>query len=260
MSRPLPADPYSLANGLDRIRATGRFRTRRTLASAQGTLVRSEGRTFINFSSNDYLGLANDGRLVQALQARAAGLRSRQRRLAADLPGAAAPMNTWKKRSRSAWGVPGRCFSPAATWPTWPVITSFAPRRENVVVMDRDNHASLIDGALLARGRPAPLCAPWTWRDWKTCARALAPWWPRDGVFSMDGSIAALPDIAALCARRRVLLAVDDAHGFGVLGKTGGGNAGAFFPGPGAGAGADGHVRQGLRRHGGFRGRSGRGH
>ena len=104
------------------------------------------------------------------------------------------------------------------------VITSFAPRREDLVVMDRDNHASLIDGALLARAslrRYAHhdlaglenLCG-------SDCALVAT-----DGVFSMDGSIAALPDIAALCARRRILLAVDDAHGFGVLGRTGGGTA-----------------------------------
>ena len=221
MSLPLPADPYSLANGLDRIRASGRFRTRRTIASAQGTLVRSEGRTFINFSSNDYLGLANDGRLVQALQAGAADY---------GVGSGASPLICGRSRAHEQLeeavaqhlGRSRAVLFSSGYQANLAVITSFAPRRENVVVMDRDNHASLIDGALLARAglrryahhdveELENLCG-------SDCALVAT-----DGVFSMDGSIAALPDIAALCVRRRILLAVDDAHGFGVLGKTGGG-------------------------------------
>ena len=221
MSRPPAADPYSLANGLDRIRASGRFRTRRTIASAQGTVVRAEGRTFINFSSNDYLGLANDGRLVQALQAGAA---------AYGVGSGASPLICGRSRAHEQLeealaqhlGRSRAVLFSSGYLANLAVITSFAPRRENVVVMDRDNHASLIDGALLARAglrryahhdvaELESLCG-------SDCALVAT-----DGVFSMDGSIAALPDIAALCERRRILLAVDDAHGFGVLGKNGGG-------------------------------------
>ena len=221
MPAPLPADPFSLANRLDRIRSAGLFRTRRTITTAQGALIRSEGRTFINFSSNDYLGLANDGRLVQALQSGAADygvgsgaspLICGRCRAHEELEEAVARQ---LGRSRAVLFSSGYLANLA-------VITSFAPRREDVVVMDRENHASLIDGALLARAslrRYAHndvtglenLCG-------NDCALVAT-----DGVFSMDGSIAALSEIAALCARRRVLLAVDDAHGFGVLGKTGGG-------------------------------------
>ena len=221
MSRALPADPFSLANGLGRIRAAGRFRTRRTITSAQGALIRSEGRTFINFSGNDYLGLANDGRLVRALQAGAAAygvgsgasqLICGRSRAHEQLEGALAQQ---LGRSRAVLFSSGYLANLA-------VVTSFAARREDVVVMDRDNHASLIDGALLARAglrryrhldvaELESLCGN---------GRALVA---TDGVFSMDGSIAPLPEIAAICARRGALLAVDDAHGFGVLGKHGGG-------------------------------------
>ena len=221
MSRPLPADPYSLANGLDRIRATGRFRTRRTLASAQGTLVRSEGRTFINFSSNDYLGLANDGRLVQALQAGAADY---------GVGSGASPLICGRSRAHEhleeavaqRLGRSRAVLFSSGYLANLAVVTSFAPRREDVVVMDRDNHASLIDGALLARAGLRRYAHHDLAGLENLCGGACALV-ATDGVFSMDGSIAALPDIAALCARRRVLLAVDDAHGFGVLGKTGGG-------------------------------------
>ncbi|MDE0510218.1 MAG: 8-amino-7-oxononanoate synthase [Gammaproteobacteria bacterium] len=221
MPAPLPADPFSLANRLDRIRSAGLFRTRRTITTAQGALIRSEGRTFINFSSNDYLGLANDGRLVQALQSGAADY---------GVGSGASPLICGRSRAHEQLeeavaqhlGRSRAVLFSSGYQANLAVITSFAPRRENVVVMDRDNHASLIDGALLARAglrryahndvaELENLCG-------SDCALVAT-----DGVFSMDGSIAALPDIAALCVRRRILLAVDDAHGFGVLGKNGGG-------------------------------------
>ncbi|MDE0157957.1 MAG: 8-amino-7-oxononanoate synthase [Gammaproteobacteria bacterium] len=221
MPAPLPADPFSLANRLDRIRSAGLFRTRRTITTAQGALIRSEGRTFINFSSNDYLGLANDGRLVQALQSGAADY---------GVGSGASPLICGRSRAHEQLeeavarqlGRSRAVLFSSGYLANLAVITSFAPRRENVVVMDRDNHASLIDGALLARAglrryahhdveELENLCG-------SDCALVAT-----DGVFSMDGSIAALPDIAALCLSRRILLAVDDAHGFGVLGKNGGG-------------------------------------
>ncbi|MDE0284599.1 MAG: 8-amino-7-oxononanoate synthase [Gammaproteobacteria bacterium] len=221
MPAPLPADPFSLANRLDRIRSAGLFRTRRTITTAQGALIRSEGRTFINFSSNDYLGLANDGRLVQALQSAAAdyGVGSGASQL---ICGRSRAHEQLEEAVARQLGRSRAVLFSSGYLANLAVITSFAPRRENVVVMDRDNHASLIDGALLARAglrryahndveELENLCG-------SDCALVAT-----DGVFSMDGSIAALPDIAALCLSRRILLAVDDAHGFGVLGKNGGG-------------------------------------
>ena len=102
------------------------------------------------------------------------------------------------------------------------VITTFATRREDNIVMDRENHASLVDGALLARASLRRYAHNDIAGLERLCAggRTLVA---TDGVFSMDGSIAALPDIVSVCARHRALLVVDDAHGFGVLGETGGG-------------------------------------
>ena len=221
MSRLLPADPHSLADGLDRIRAAGQFRTRRTITSAQGPLVRSGGHTYINFSSNDYLGLANDGRLVQALQAGAAryGVGSGASQLVCGRSGAHADLEETVAqrlgRSRALLFSSGYLANLA-------VITSFAARRKDVVVMDRENHASLIDGALLARAGLRRYAHLDTAELEKLCGRGCALV-ATDGVFSMDGSIAPLPGIAAICSQRGVLLAVDDAHGFGVLGNSGGG-------------------------------------
>lgn len=216
-----PAEPFSPATGLERIRAAGQFRTRRTLASAQGALVQSEGRSFINFSSNDYLGLADDPRLVQALQSAAAtyGVGSGASQLICGHSRAHAQLEeavaAHTGRARAVLFSSGYLANLA-------IITRFAPRREDNVVMDRDNHASLVDGALLARStlrRYAHHDLPGLESLLGKGSSLVAT----DGVFSMDGSIAALPEIAARCGRHGAMLAVDDAHGFGVLGTTGAG-------------------------------------
>ena len=216
-----PAEPFSPATGLERIRAAGQFRTRRTLASAQGALVQAEGRSFINFSSNDYLGLADDPRLVQALQSAAAtyGVGSGASQLICGHSRAHAQLEeavaAHTGRARAVLFSSGYLANLA-------IITRFAPRREDNVVMDRDNHASLVDGALLARAT----LRRYAHHDLAGLesllgkGRSLVA---TDGVFSMDGSIAALPEIAARCGRHGAMLAVDDAHGFGVLGATGAG-------------------------------------
>ena len=258
MSRPLPADPHSLADGLDRIRAAGRFRTRRTITSAQGPLVRSGGHTYINFSSNDYLGLANDGRLVQALQAGAAryGVGSGASQLVCGRSRAHADLEETVAqrlgRSRALLFSSGYLANLA-------VITSFAARRKDVVVMDRENHASLIDGALLARAGLRRYAHLDTAELEKLCGRGCTLV-ATDGVFSMDGSVAPLPGIAATCSQRGVLLAVDDAHGFGVLGKTGGGAVEHFSLNQAQVPVLMGTFAKACGVMGGFRGRAGRDH
>lgn len=219
--RGLPADPFSLAEGLDRLRAAGRFRTRHTVTSAQGALIRVEGRRYINFSSNDYLGLANDARLVQALQS-AAAVYGAGSGAASLICGYSRPHEQLEQALAQRLGRSRALLFSSGYLANLAVATTFGARREDAIVMDRDNHASLIDGALLARARLRRyrhldvadldrLCGD---------GRVLVA---TEGVFSMDGSMAPLPEMVAVCARRRALLAVDDAHGFCVLGKNGGG-------------------------------------
>ena len=221
MRDPAPADPFSLTGRLDKIKSAGLFRTRHTISSAQGAVIHAGGRQYDNFSSNDYLGLANDSRLVKAVQDAVAtyGVGSGASQLICGRSSAHEQLEealaAHTGRSRAVVFSSGYLANLA-------VITTFATRREDVIVMDRENHASLVDGALLARASLRRyghhdiaglerLC---------TGKRALVA---TDGVFSMDGSIAALPDIAAVCTGHQAMLAVDDAHGFGVLGETGGG-------------------------------------
>ena len=102
------------------------------------------------------------------------------------------------------------------------VVSSFAPGRGDLVVMDKANHASLIDGARLSRAR----LRRYRHNDLaglESLCKGARPLVATDSVFSMDGTLADLPRIASRCAGSGALLAVDDAHGFGVLGERGGG-------------------------------------
>ena len=221
MGRPAPADPFSLTGRLDKIRSAGLFRTRRTISSAQGAVIRADGRHYDNFSSNDYLGLANDPRLVEAVQdgAAAYGAGSGASQL---ICGRSSAHEQLEEALAAHTGRARAVVFSSGYLANLAVITSFATRREDSIVMDRENHASLVDGALLARAGLRRYAHNDIAGLERLCTgkRTLVA---TDAVFSMDGSIAALPDIVAVCARHRALLAVDDAHGFGVLGETGGG-------------------------------------
>lgn len=221
MHRPAPADPFSLTGRLDKIKSAGLFRTRRAITSAQGAVIHAEGRQYDNFSSNDYLGLANDPRLVEAVQDAAAtyGVGSGASQL---ICGRSSAHERLEEALAAHTGRSRAVVFSSGYLANLAVITTFATRREDNIVMDRENHASLVDGALLARAGLRRYAHNDVAGLERLCTgrRTLVA---TDAVFSMDGSIAALPDIASVCARHRALLAVDDAHGFGVLGETGGG-------------------------------------
>lgn len=221
MRRAAPADPFSLTGSLDKIKSAGLFRTRRTITSAQGAVIHADGRQYDNFSSNDYLGLANDARLVGAVQDAVAayGVGSGASQL---ICGRSRAHEQLEEALAAHTGRARALLFSSGYLANLAVITTFAARREDAVVMDRENHASLVDGALLARASLRRYAHHDIAELERLCpeGRTLVA---TDSVFSMDGSIAALPDIVSVCARRQALLAVDDAHGFGVLGATGGG-------------------------------------
>lgn len=215
-------DLFSLKAGLARIAAAGLRRTRQALDSAQGATVSIKDRRLINFSSNDYLALAQDPRLAAAL---------RDGLAAYGLGSGASPLVCGRSRAHeeleeavaARLGRARALLFSSGYLANLAVVSAFASRRDDTIAMDKANHASLVDGALLARGRlrrygPHDLAGLE-----RLCAGAGRVLVATDSVFSMDGSLAALPAIAAICARRGAWLVVDDAHGFGVLGPRGGG-------------------------------------
>jgi 8-amino-7-oxononanoate synthase len=180
-----------------------------------------QGKRLIDFCSNDYLGLARHPKIVEAMCASAhvAGCGSGAAHLVsghgAEHAALEEELAAFTGRERALLFSTGYMANLAA-------LTTLADRGE-VVLLDRLNHASLIDGALLSGAR----FSRYAHGDGAAAERALVEHKDEvsvlatDGVFSMDGDIARLPSIARACARKRAWLVVDDAHGIGVVGARG---------------------------------------
>jgi 8-amino-7-oxononanoate synthase len=183
-----------------------------------------DDRRLINFCSNDYLGLAGDVRLVAAMQAAASkwGAGAGAAHL---VTGHTQEHHALEEELAAFTGREAALLFSTGYMANVGVITALAARGE-VVLQDRFNHASLIDGARQSDAR----LVRYTHGDVAAAAQQFAGADGRisllatDGVFSMDGDIAPLPQLAALAAQHDAWLLVDDAHGLGVLGASGGGS------------------------------------
>lgn len=208
----------------------GLFRHRHLLESPQGCHIRVDGRDMLSFCSNDYLNLANDPRVVAAAQAAlaesglgggASHLVSGHHQLHHQLE---VELAAFTGRQRAL------CFS-TGYMANLGVISALLDRH-SLVLQDRLNHASLLDAGKLSGAR----LQRYLHNDMQSLSERLEAAGQReqrvlvvtDGVFSMDGDIAPLPQMASLCQQHNALLMVDDAHGFGVLGQQGGGCAEEF--------------------------------
>ncbi len=225
-------DARAMAERLQALQAEGMLRSRRSVERESGTeahaLVNVDGIRCIDFCSNDYLGLANHPAVTAAFRAAAEahGVGARAAHLVSGHhPEHAAleiELAQFTGRERALLFSTGYMANLGA-------VTALAGRG-GMVHEDRLNHASLLDAGLLSQAR--------LWRyphgDATSVATRLASQPGRhslvvtDGVFSMDGDLAPLPALAAACRKHNALLLVDDAHGLGVLGRTGGGTAEHF--------------------------------
>ncbi|HEU4857441.1 MAG TPA: aminotransferase class I/II-fold pyridoxal phosphate-dependent enzyme, partial [Rhodanobacteraceae bacterium] len=201
----------------------GLLRRARTLDVAHGVRVHCDGRELLNFCSNDYLGLAQDPRITKALQtaaniggvgSTAAHLVCGHRREHAQLEAA---LCEWTGREAALLFSSGWLANLGAM--------QALLDRAGVCIQDKLNHASLLDAAQLA----GATLKRYPHADAEGAARQLASVAGKpallatDGVFSMDGDVAPLATLAALCRREGATLMVDDAHGLGVLGVHGAG-------------------------------------
>lgn len=183
--------------------------------------VRVEGRELVNFCSNDYLGLARDPRLAQAMAqaARRWGSGSGAAHL---VTGHSHAHHALEERLAAFTGREAALLFSTGYMANVGVVSAFADRGE-VVVQDRLNHASLLDGARLSGAR----LLRHAHADAADAARQLqaagegAALLATDGVFSMDGDLAPLAQLAPLARRHDAWLLVDDAHGLGVTGASG---------------------------------------
>ena len=212
-----------LGAGLALRRQQNLYRRRLTLDSAQGPIVQLGGRRYLNFCSNDYLGLAAHPRVVAAFQRAAAdyGVGSGASHLVC---GHSALHQQLEEALAEFTGRPRALLFSSGYMANTGILTSLLQRGDHVLE-DRLNHASLLDGGLHsgARFQRFAHC------DVAALQRKLAradgvKLVVTDGVFSMDGDTAPLGELAAACASHDAWLMVDDAHGFGVLGERGAGS------------------------------------
>ena len=207
--------------------ALGRARARRTVTRRDGARSEVEGRWLLNFCSNDYLGLSQQFAVVNALQDAAAvhGVGGTASHLVC---GHHAAHDALERELADWLGAPRALLFGSGFLANLGVVQALLGD-EDVCVQDRLNHASLIDAARLSGchlRRYPHADAEGALRQLRSApdgAALLAT----DGVFSMDGDVAPLRQLALAARLQQATLYVDDAHGVGVLGPEGRGSAAA---------------------------------
>jgi glycine C-acetyltransferase len=204
------------------LKEQGLFTYIRTLHSPQGAWLTVDGKRVLNLSSNNYLGLANDFRLVDAAQKAMAkyGIGPAAVR---SIAGTMDLHLELERRLAAFKGVEAAVTFQSgfnANLATIPALVG----KGDVIFSDELNHASIIDGARLSRAEIVRYkhANP---DDLRQKIDSTPPGGRRlivtDGVFSMDGDIAPLPGLYKVAEEANILLMVDDAHGEGVLGRGG---------------------------------------
>jgi 8-amino-7-oxononanoate synthase len=200
----------------------GLYRSRRVIESPQGINLQLNGQQLINFSSNDYLGLANHADVIQAFKnaADTYGVGSGSAHL---ICGHSAAHHALEEELAEFTGRDRALLFSTGYMANMGVIAALVGRNDTVF-QDRLNHASLIDGALLSGARLKRYAHADTQHlDVLITDSSAKKLIVTDGVFSMDGDFAPLPALVLTANTHNAWLMVDDAHGLGVLGKQGGG-------------------------------------
>ena len=213
-----------IAERLRELELTGLTRRRRRIDGPQGPRLRVDGQTLLAFCSNDYLGLANHPALVRAaldaierfgIGAAASSHISGHTSVHAEL----------EKRLARFIGLPQALHFSTGYMANLGVLPSLVGPGD-AIFSDRLNHASLIDAARLSRAEVFvyPHCDVEALEERLRQSDHRTKLVATDAVFSMDGDLAPLPRLLDLCERHDAWLVVDDAHGFGVLGRNGAGS------------------------------------
>jgi len=197
------------------------YRDYSTRTGVMGAEIEIEGRTYLNFSSNDYLGLAGDPRIadaaISAIQRYGIGSGS------AHLIVGHTDEHQRLEQELAQWLGTERALLFSTGYMANMGIINALIEPKGHVFEDALNHASLLDGGLLSRGR----MIRWPHRDIEALRQLMQGCDPSrslivtDGVFSMDGDTAPLKALAELARETQTLLMIDDAHGIGVLGAQG---------------------------------------
>ena len=213
----------TLQGALDERRQQHLYRQRSNLNSRCAATIMVDGKSQHNFCSNDYLGLAGHPDIAKALQQGADkyGTGSGASHL---ISGHSQAHEQLEQELAEFTGRPRALLFSTGYMANMGVISALVGRRD-LVLQDRLNHASLLDGGLLSRAdhqrykhaNTGDLAAR------LSASNAQRKLVVTDGVFSMDGDLPPLESMAVVTNQHQGWLMVDDAHGFGVLGKHGGG-------------------------------------
>jgi len=218
----------TFAQQLDAMEERALLRQRRVVDSGCGAVMEVDGRRLLTFCSNDYLGLAAEPALVAAARegAQRYGVGAGASQM---ISGYHAPHQALEERLAEFVGMPrALCFSSGYLANIGIVTALVAPG--DGVFSDQLNHASLIDGVRLsgADRHVYPHLDMVELAAQLAASRAARKLVVSDAVFSMDGDLAPLPELLALCEQHDAMLLIDDAHGFGVLGPQGRGAVAQF--------------------------------
>jgi len=201
----------------------GLYRHRYAGLGCQGVWRTRHGRRLLSFSSNDYLGLANHPEVVAACVKGAQSYGTGA--------GASCLVDGYTKahqeleESLAHFVARDRALVFSSGYMANLGLLSTLADRHTAIYADKHNHASLVDAALLSRAK----LHRYPHRDTEALDSSLrveqrAVIVASDAVFSMSGDIAPLPALSEICSRNGATLVIDDAHGLGVLGETGGGS------------------------------------
>ena len=216
-----------LAKELSSRKEQQQFRQRLSLQSSQSDTIKLNGQSLNNFSSNDYLGLANhtSTKLVVKQQIDDLGVGSGASHLVC---GHHQVHQTLEEQLASFLQRDSAVTFSTGYMANMGILQSLA-RKGDLIIADKLNHASLIDGAKLSSAESVRYAhCDLNKLESRLKKQAAQKWVVTDSVFSMDGDIAPLDKIAALCKKYQAFLIVDDAHGIGVLGDNGRGSAEHF--------------------------------
>ena len=218
-----------LDSELNELRERGLYRWPRMLEGAQEPLARYDGHEVINLASNNYLGLANHARLKAAARRAIDELGVGSGAVRTIAGNMAIHRELEDELARFKHTEATLLYQSGFTANAGTVAALLG--KEDIIVSDELNHASIIDGARLSGAdkkiypHKDVAAARALLRESRGARRLLLI---TDGVFSMDGDIAPLPDLVAVAEEFGAIMMVDDAHASGVLGQSGRGTVDHF--------------------------------
>ena len=214
-----------LANEIAQIKEAGLWKTEKIITSGQSTEITIQGgRKLLNFCSNNYLGLANHPRVIEAAKKAmddySYGLSSVR-----FICGTLDIHKELEQRISTFLGMEDTILYVACFDANGGLFGPFFNTEDSAIITDSLNHASIIDGIRMARSGKRFIYEHGNMADLEAKLKQSAHYPNKiivtDGVFSMDGDIAKLDEIVPLAEKYDAMLAVDDSHATGFIGKTG---------------------------------------